>query len=161
MEVSNRHQLKLIASDFLGEQIESAGVFGLQDAYMPMVGGSSMPDMPIIPAANPSLRELAEAEKGRISRGAEIRSRDLAVRLLVAVSAHDIFVLLLEPELDAPRKQLMVFPRSQTQAELLDLGGRVEINLKAGSQEIGMNCSLAPFSRYAGGSKAVIQSLSA
>lgn len=158
--VSNPYKLNLIAQDYLGEKIEAAGIFGLQAAYMPLLGGSSQPDLAVIPAANPTLKEMLEAEQGRVSWSAERRAGDLAARIMVALSEQGIHIISLKPETYYPHKQLMVFERADTQVEVVEVSSETLLNLQSGRGEIGLTCSLQPFSRYAGGNRAVIQSLS-
>lgn len=157
--MSNLYQLKLVAQDYLGEEVDAAGVFGLQASHMPLVGGSSQPDMPVIPAANPTLKEMLQAEKGRVSWSAEQRASDLAARILLAVTEQSIYVITLLPDQDVPHKQLMVIPRERSQVEVRNLDGSTLVNLSSDRQSIGLTCSLTPFSKYAGGNRAVIETL--
>lgn len=157
--MSNLYKLKLVAQDYLGEEVDAAGVFGLQASHMPLVGGSSQPDMPVIPASNPTLQEMLEAEKGRVSWSAEQRASDLAARIMLAVTKQSIYVIVLQADADVPHKQLMVMPRQQSQIELVDLNGSTLVNLSSERQSIGLTCSLTPLSKYAGGNRAVLQTI--
>lgn len=157
--MSNPYKLKLLAQEYLGEPVQAAGVFGLQRRSMALVGGSTQPDLVLIPAANPSLKELAEAERMSLPAATELRSHDLAVKVLVAVSPDMVYLIQLDAQSDSPHRQLLSMQRKSLTAESVEVGQSTYLNLSTGRQEVGLTCSTAPFARYGKGAESVIGAL--
>lgn len=148
---------KLIGSD---EEIEAAGVFGLQDNYKAITAAGAASSM--LPTShNVAVSGLETAATIEGARQANAATKGVSERMGIVVTAERIHVLRLSPMGTEVEGKLFSFDRAKTDVEIKKFGlsRRVHLHDRESDRKLELTGSTLRVSREAEGDKAVLAEL--
>lgn len=136
-------------------------MFGLQDNYAAIAIGGIAGSVTLPDSASPAAEAVEAALDTEAARQANARAKGASVRMVVAVTERAIHVFSTPALGGAPQRELHSFDRATTEVEVkrFGLSRRLKLFDRVSGHEIGLTGSTAPFSRVAGGDKAVLAEL--
>lgn len=142
------------------EEIEAAGVFGLQDSYKAITAAGAASSL--LPtghsAAVSSLETAATIEAARQANAA---AEGVSERMGIVVTAEQIHVLRLSPMGTEVKGKLLSFDRANTDVEIKKFGlsRRIHLHDRESDRKLELTGSTVRVSRAAEGDKAVLAEL--
>lgn len=144
------------------EQVPVVGILGLQDAYLGIFAGGVATGSVADSLGGDAMTEGVLGAAGiHAAREVNARAQGVTVRMVVAVSDRAIHLLSLPATGTRPGTELLRFDRATTtvQVKRFGLSRKVVLHDTGNGQKIGLTGSVAFFSSYAAGTRAVLAAL--
>lgn len=148
-----------LGSEGVADAVVAAGVFALQDNYKAITAGGAA--TALLPGGdNPLLAGIEGAGAIEASRQANAIAHGVSERMLVCVTATNIYVFALRPPAGHDPKELLAsFDRAGATVEVKHFGLSRRLLITEGEQKLALTGSTARFSSESAGDKSVLAEL--